>query len=211
MEAVVKVNENDIVRVKLNDTSLIEVDAYLNRKFKGLVTEIATSADVTGVSTDQVTNFEVKIRLLKESYLDLIPADKPSYSPFRPGMSTTVDIQTTTESNVITVPIQAVTTRADSTGKSVSKRKEMDREAAEKDETAKASTELNEYVFVFEDGKAMMHSVKSGIQDNTYIQILEGLEDGQEVITGPYRAVSRSLENGEEVEVVKKEDLFKED
>lgn len=211
MEAVVKVNENDIVRVKLNDTSLIEVDAYLNRKFKGIVTEIATSADVTGVSTDQVTNFEVKIRLLKESYLDLIPADKPSYSPFRPGMSTTVDIQTTTESNVITVPIQAVTTRADSTGKSISKRKEMDREASEKDETAKASSELKEYVFVFDDGKAKMVAVKSGIQDNTFIQILEGLEDGQEVITGPYRAVSRSLKNGEEVEVVKKEDLFKED
>lgn len=209
MEAVVQVNENDIVRVKLNDTSLIEVDAYLNRKFKGLVTEIATSADVTGVSTDQVTNFEVKIRLLKESYQDLIPADNPSYSPFRPGMSTTVEIQTKTESKAITVPIQAVTTRSDSTGKSVGKKENMDMNKAT--ESTEETKEINEYVFVFDDGKAKMVAVKSGIQDNTYIQILEGLKEGDEVITGPYRAVSRTLKNGEAVEVVDKDKLFKED
>ncbi|MCF8364324.1 MAG: efflux RND transporter periplasmic adaptor subunit [Bacteroidales bacterium] len=209
MEAVVQVNENDIVRVKLNDTSLIEVDAYLNRKFKGLVTEIATSADVTGVSTDQVTNFEVKIRLLKESYQDLIPENNPSYSPFRPGMSTTVDIQTKTESQVVTVPIQAVTTRSDSTGKLVGKKENMDMNKSE--ESTKEIKEIDEYVFVFADGKAKMVAVKSGIQDNTYIQILEGLKEGDEVITGPYRAVSRTLENGEAVEVVDKDKLFKED
>ncbi len=209
MEAVVQVNENDIVRVKLNDTSLIEVDAYLNRKFKGIVTEIATSADVTGVSTDQVTNFEVKIRLLKESYEDLIPTNNPSYSPFRPGMSTTVDIQTKTESKVITVPIQAVTTRSDSTGKSTGVKQDMNmnKEEAQTEE----AKEIDEYVFVFRDGKAKMLAVKSGIQDNTYIQIVEGLSEDDEVITGPYRAVSRSLENGEAVEVVDKDKLFKED
>jgi len=209
MEAVVQVNENDIVRVKLNDTSLIEVDAYLNRKFKGIVTEIATSADVTGVSTDQVTNFEVKIRLLKSSYEDLIPENNPSYSPFRPGMSTTVDIQTKTESNTITVPIQAVTTRSDSTGKSVGKRQSMDRNKDEKE--SKEIQEIQAYVFIFTDGKAKMVAVKSGIQDNLYIQILEGLNVDDEVITGPYRAVSRTLENGEAVEVVDKDKLFKED
>jgi len=209
MEAVVQVNENDIVRVKLNDTSLIEVDAYLNRKFKGIVTEIATSADVTGVSTDQVTNFEVKIRLLKDSYEDLIPENNPSYSPFRPGMSTTVDIQTKTESKVITVPIQAVTTRSDSTGKSTGVKQDMNmnKEEAQTEDTK----EIAEYVFVFRDGKAKMLAVKSGIQDNTYIQIVEGLSEEDEVITGPYRAVSRSLENGEAVEVVDKDKLFKED
>jgi HlyD family secretion protein len=206
MEAVVQVNENDIVRVKLNDTSLIEVDAYLNRKFKGIVTEIATSADVTGVSTDQVTNFEVKIRILKESYTDLIPENNPSYSPFRPGMSTTVDIQTTIESNTLTVPIQAVTTRSDSTGKTVGNRQTMDKNAG--DEEKEEVKEIKEYVFLLEDGKAKMVAVKSGIQDNTYIQILEGLNEGDEVITGPYRAFSRTLKNEEAVEVVDKKDLF---
>jgi HlyD family secretion protein len=211
MEAVVSVNENDIVRVSLGDTSLIEVDAYLNRKFKGLVTEIATSADITGVSAEQVTNFEVKIRLLKESYQDLIPKDKPSYSPFRPGMSTTVDIQTERQQDILTVPIQAVTTRSDSTGKSVGSRRNQDMNTQDDKETKEVITDIKEYVFLYEDGNTKMVSVKSGIQDNTNIQILEGLEDGQEIIIGPYRAVSRTLKNGEAVEKVSKDKLFEED
>ena len=117
MEVNVDVNENDIVRVKLGDTALIEVDAYLNRKFKGLVTQIANSANTTGVSADQVTNFNVKIRILQSSYQDLMKSDRPNISPFRPGMSATVDIQTKNASNILTVPIQSVTTREDSTGK----------------------------------------------------------------------------------------------
>lgn len=211
MEAVVSVNENDIVRVTLGDTTLIEVDAYLNRKFKGLVTEIATSADVAGVSADQVTNFEVKIRLLKESYQDLIPENQPSYSPFRPGMSTTVDIQTEIQEDILTVPIQAVTTRADSTGKKVGAKKDLDRNAQKQDGEKEVDTDIKEYVFLYEDGKTKMVRVKSGIQDNTNIQILEGLEDGQEIIVGPYRAVSRTLKNGEEVEKVDKDKLFDEE
>lgn len=211
MEAVVQVNENDIVRVHMGDTSLIEVDAYLNRKFKGLVTEIATSADVTGVSADQVTNFEVKIRLLKESYEDLIPENTTAFSPFRPGMSTTVDIQTETEQNVLTVPIQAVTTRSDSTGKSVTAKVNKDRNREEGEDEEKVSTEINEYVFLYKDGKADMVAVEPGIQDNTYIQIISGLEEGQEIIVGPYRAISRTLKNGDEVEKVSKEKLFEED
>jgi len=211
MEAVIQVNENDIVRVSLGDTSLIEVDAYLNRKFKGLVTEIATSADVAGVSADQVTNFQVKIRLLRESYQDLIPADNPSYSPFRPGMSTTVDIQTETEENVLTIPIQAVTTRSDSTGKIIAKKIDKDQNAENTDENKKVDTKIIEYVFLYDNGITKMVPVKSGIQNNTYIQILEGIEAGQEVIVGPYRAVSRTLKNGEKVEKVSKEELFTED
>jgi HlyD family secretion protein len=111
MEAQVEVNENDIVRVKLGDTALIEADAYLNRKFKGVVTEIATSANSTGTSVDQVTNFNVKIHLLKDSYKDLLDAAHPEYSPFRPGMTTTVEIQTETAKDALSIPIQAVTTR----------------------------------------------------------------------------------------------------
>ena len=113
MEAQVEVNENDIVRVSQGDTALIEVDAYLNRKFKGIVTEIATSANTSGVSVDQVTNFNVKIHILKDSYQDLLDPAKPDFSPFRPGMSATVEIQTETAVNVLTVPIQAVTTRVE--------------------------------------------------------------------------------------------------
>jgi len=117
LEVNVEVNENDIVQVAMNDTALIEVDAYLNRKFKGIVTEIATSANTTGVSADQVTNFDVKIRMLKSSYADLIRPKNLIPSPFRPGMSATVEIQTKRAENVLAVPIQAVTTRADSTGR----------------------------------------------------------------------------------------------
>jgi HlyD family secretion protein len=115
MEVSVDVNENDIVRIELHDTADIEVDAYLDKKFKGIVTEVANSANTIGTSADQVTNFTVKIRILRESYMDLIPKDKPDYSPFRPGMSAAVDIQTSKAFNVISVPVQAVTTREDTT------------------------------------------------------------------------------------------------
>ena len=114
MEVSVEVNENDIVRVHNGDTSAIEVDAYLGRKFKGVVTEIANSANTTGVTAEQVTNFVVKIRILQESYMDLLTANN-NIAPFRPGMSATVDVQTKKVNNVITVPIQSVTTRSDST------------------------------------------------------------------------------------------------
>jgi HlyD family secretion protein len=210
----VEVNENDIVRVSMNDTCLIEVDAYLNRKFKGLVTEIATSANVQGVSADQVTNFEVKILILQDSYKDLVKADNFIKSPFRPGMSATVDIQTETASNVLTVPIQAVTTRADTSARKNRKKEkdeEVDKEemAQEEKEKDKKEEELKEYVFVYDDGVAKIISVKTGVQDNMHIEILEGIEEGQEVITGPYRAVSKKLKNNDKVEKVDKKDLFK--
>ncbi len=208
MVVVVEVNENDIVRVSLGDTCIIEVDAYLNKKFEGVVTEMATSANVVGVSADQVTNFEVKILILQNSYQDMIDESKVSSSPFRPGMSASVDIQTETGRNVLTVPIQAVTTRADTTG--VVKEKEMtDSQEEEKDVISKEKMELVEYVFLFDEGKAIMQKVKTGIQDDMYIQIIEGLNEGDEVITGPYRAVSKKLKNGDEVIKVEKKDLFK--
>ena len=116
MEVNVEVNENDIVRVSMYDTCLIEVDAYLDKKFKGIVTEVSTSANTSGVSADQITNFNVKIRILPESYADMIDTSEMIRSPFRPGMSATVDIQTETVYNVLSVPIQSVTTRSDTTG-----------------------------------------------------------------------------------------------
>jgi HlyD family secretion protein len=214
MEVNVNVNENDIVRVTLNDTALVEVDAYQNRKFKGLVTEISTSANTTGVSADQVTNFEVKVRILPESYKDLVPAEHPNLSPFRPGMSATVDIQTETVGNVLTIPIQAVTTRVDS-----SKVKEQQMAAREKreagnegDETKasekKAGSDMVEYVFVYDKGKTHMMKVKTGIQDNAYIEIKEGLKGTEEVITAPYSAISKKLKDDMEVKKVDKKELY---
>lgn len=204
----VEVNENDIVRVSMLDTCIIEVDAYLNHKFKGIVTEIATSANVTGVSADQVTNFEVKILILKDSYQDMIKDEDIIKSPFRPGMSATVDIQTETANDIITVPIQAVTTRADTTGKVRTDRKEDEKDS---EPEVKDDEKLKEYVFLYEDGIARMQEVKTGIQDNMYIQIVEGLEVGQEVIVGPYRAVSKKLKDGDAVKKVDKKDLFGKD
>ncbi|MDO9510682.1 MAG: efflux RND transporter periplasmic adaptor subunit [Bacteroidales bacterium] len=208
MMAVVEVNENDIIRVKVGDTALIEVDAYLNRKFKGLVTEIATSATTQGVSLDQVTNFEVKIHILKESYVDLIPVASPDYSPFRPGMSTTVDIRTKIEKDVLSIPLQAVTTRTDTTGRKTIKRKKKDESEDESKKTESNILDFIEYVFVYKDGSVKLKEVKSGIQDNTYIQILSGLEKDEEVVVAPFSAVSKGLKNGDKVEKVDKEKLF---
>jgi HlyD family secretion protein len=213
MEAQVEVSENDIVRVKLGDTALIEVDAYLNRKFRGLVSEISTSANTTGVSVDQVTNFNVKIHMLKESYADLLDPKDITYSPFRPGMSCTVEIQTQTEKNVIAVPLQAVTTRVaqDSLDKLNEKTTKTQSDGDQNITIVgkqKKSDEIQECVFVYEKGVAKKRDVKSGIQDNTYIQIISGLKAGDEVITAPYSTVSKLLKNDMKVKKVDKKDLF---
>ena len=131
MEAVVDVNENDIIRVGLGDSCEIEVDAYLNRKFKGVVTSIANSAMSQGMSTDQVTNFEVIVRILRASYADLENEKQPGLSPFRPGMSASVEIQTKNVDNVVAIPIQSVTTRE-------IEDEETDGEGAEKRKKGKA-------------------------------------------------------------------------
>jgi len=213
MEVNVSVNENDIVRVKLGDTSLVEVDAYLNRKFKGVVTEIANSADVTGTTTDQVTNFNVKIRILRETYLDLLDEKHPNSSPFRPGMSATVDIQTKTVENVLSIPIQAVTVREDSTDKMNQAKVNEDKPKTDEDkakETKKEHKPPQEYVFLFSDGKAKMTKVKTGIQDNMYIEIITGIKENDEVITAPYNAITKSLKDNSSVKKVDKKELFNE-
>jgi HlyD family secretion protein len=183
MEVKVDVNENDIVRVSANDTALVEVDAYLNKKFKAVVTEIANSATTTGASTDQVTNFEVRMLLLADSYKDIISENNKN--PFRPGMSASVDIQTEKRDNVLTVPIQAVTILRDSTNKD--------------SVPVTGSPNINkpkEIVYVIKDGKAQHKEVVTGIQDNYFIEIAKGLNENEEVITGPYSVISKKLKDG---------------
>jgi HlyD family secretion protein len=218
MEVSVDVSESDIIRVNIGDTAVVDIDAYLNRTFRGVVTSIANSANssVTGMSTDQVTNFAVKIRILRESYADLIPADKPNYSPFRPGMSATVEIQTRKVIGVTAVPIQAVTTRdtvlrassKEVKGKDDAEETENESQAKEVKSAVSGDAPVQEIVFVLKDGTVNIRTVKTGIQDNTFIQILEGLEKGEEVVTGPYNAISRLLKDGDKVQVVKREELF---
>ncbi|HPE87660.1 MAG TPA: efflux RND transporter periplasmic adaptor subunit, partial [Bacteroidales bacterium] len=215
MEVNVEVNENDIIRVELNDTCLIEVDAHLGKKFTGIVTEIATSANTAGTSADQITNFDVKIRILPSSYSELLKADDPTYAPLRPGMSATVDIQTNTASHVLTVPIQAVTTRTDTLGAANNTREqgipefEENANPVEPEEKDEKATQLT-VVFVIENNTAILRTVETGIQDNQYIVITDGLEEGEKVITGPYRAISRTLKHNTAVMEVDKEELFKE-
>lgn len=199
MEVKVEVNENDIVRVNMHDTAIIEVDAFLGEQFKGIVTEIANSANTAGLATDQVTNFDVKVFLLQDSYRYLI--EKGYINPFRPGMSATVDIQTDIKNNILTVPIQAVTTRSDSTIT-----EETDNPDQQEEEVM--DEELLEVVFIVEDGKAVMKEIKTGIQDNNYIEIIEGLQPDEEVIVAPYTAITNKLKTGSLLEVVDKNDLF---
>jgi HlyD family secretion protein len=214
MEVSVDVNENDIVRVHNGDTSTIEVDAYTGRLFKGIVTEIANSANTTGVTAEQVTNFIVKIRILQESYQDLINENNKT-APFRPGMSATVDIQTKKANNVISVPIQAVTTRADSTEFKSKQIKVPGNENEvvvqnENDKTEKkvAGIKTEECVFVFSNGKAKKVNVITGIQNNDYIEIKQGIKLGDEIISGPYSAISKELKDSMEVKKVDKSELF---
>jgi HlyD family secretion protein len=211
MEVKVEVNENDIVKVEKNDTAFVEVDAYMNRKFKGLVTEIASSANVVGTSTDQVTNFNVKILLLPESYNDLL-TNNVVRNPFLPGMSATVDIRTETRKDVISVPIQAVTTRA-AMGSSKKDISQLEPEAQKSDNTAERpgakEPEQFEVVFVNEMGLARQKRVKTGIQDNTNIEISKGLNPGDEIITAPYGMISKTLKDSMHIEIVKIADLYK--
>lgn len=190
MEAQVQVNENDIVKVKLGDTALIEVDAYLDHKFKGIVTEIANSAKTTGVSADQVTNFDVKILVIPQEFGDI---KFEGETPFRPGMSATVDIQTESKAGVLTVPIQSVTTRTDTTELAIQTGKD----------------EIRTLVFISDGTYALAKDVKTGIQDNSYIEILSGIEDSAKVIAAPFSAISKKLADSTLIEIVKREDLYK--
>ncbi len=214
MEVWVDVNENDIVKVTRFDTALVEVDAYLNRKFKGIVTEIANSAVSAGSTADQVTNFEVKVLLLSESYTDLIDTASNNLYPFRPGMSAAVDILTESRANVLSVPISAVTTRIKKKGGGT--KEVVDEEKTETTEETTTTTEKTtetdekqEVVFVLDGGRVKKVEVKTGIQDNTSIQIVEGLKEGDEVVVAPFNAINKTLKDSMLVKKVTEEELFK--
>lgn len=187
MEVRVDVSENEVIKIVKGDTAEVEVDAYLGRKFKGIVTEVALSSKgmasggLAAVSNDQSTNFVVKVMILPESYSDLLEKNK---DPFLPGMSATVEIKTDISYSVVAVPVQGVTTRDNETTK-----------------------EQEEVVFVVKEGKAEKVLVATGLQDDTYIEIKSGLKNNVSIIAAPYNFLSKTIKSGDKVTVVDKEKL----
>ncbi|NND88861.1 MAG: HlyD family efflux transporter periplasmic adaptor subunit, partial [Flavobacteriaceae bacterium] len=194
MEVEVDVNENDIVKLAVGDSTIVEVDAYLKREFSGIVTEIANSAEQT-LSADQVTNFKVKVRILPESYADLTEGKPDYYSPFRPGMTATVDIITNKRKDIIGVPISAIVIKSDTT----------DATRVQRRDTESLNDEKFECVYVKNGNEAKLRVVTTGIQDDTNIQVLTGLKEGDVVITGPYTLVTKTLKSGDKVELKSEE------
>jgi HlyD family secretion protein len=201
MEVEIDVNENDIVKVHIGDSTNVEVDAYLKKEFKGVVTEIANSA-AGALTADQVTNFKVKVKILESSYQDLLEGKDENYSPFRPGMTATVDIITKRRPKAVNVPISAIVIKTDTTATKSSFEKPKEDDNVSKS-TKPESEEKFECVFVTKGDEAKLRVVKTGIQDDTNIEILSGLKEGDEVITGPYNLVSKTLKSGDKIEVKK--------
>jgi len=196
MEVEVDVNENDIVKVEIGDDAEIEVDAYLKRKFKGTVTSISNSAS-SELTADQVTNFKVKVRILKESYEDMLKGKPENYSPFRPGMTATVDIITERKENIVAVPISAVVVKSDTTATpqdAVAQLKEKEQE-----KKTGVTNKKFECVFVKVGDKAVLRPITTGVQDDTNIEITSGLKKGDEVIIGPYTLVSKELNPNDKI------------
>ena len=203
MEARVNVNENDIIRVTIGDTAIIDVDAYsyLKKKFTGVVTEIANTAN-TKASQDAVTEFQVRIRILNESYKDLLKEDQKSSAPFRPGMTASVEIITNKKNGVLSVPLAAVTTRNTAQLNQPPNENEGGEEATSNGQanTSEKEGEMKEVVFVKDGDKAKMKEVVTGISDYQNIEIVSGLEEGEEVVSGPFSVVSKRLKNDDIVE-----------
>ncbi len=195
MEVEVDVNENDIVKINVGDEAKVEVDAYLKKEFKGTVTSISNSASAT-LTANQVTNFKVKIRILKESYMDLLAGKPATYSPFRPGMTATVDIITTRKEKVIGVPISSIVIKSDTTAV---KKFEVEDLESEENKVKPKSDKKFECVFVKVGDKAKIRIIKTGIQDDSNIEVLNGLKKGDVVIVGPYTTVSKDLNSGDKV------------
>jgi HlyD family secretion protein len=212
MEVNVDVNENDINRVNVGDSAIIEVDAFADKKFKGIVTEIASSSKDVGTastSVDQVTNFLVKIRILADSYTDVRGGAKDLPSPFRPGLSATVDIQSESLRG-ISVPIQAVYTGDKGKGAATTEAKPEAPAAGAEDKQKSKLTDktVKQYVFVYEKGVAKQVEVTTGIQNDQFIIVKSGLKPGTEVISGPYSAIQNRLKDGMKVETTTKDQLF---
>ena len=217
IEARVDVGENDIPKVKIGDTALVEVDAYTGRKFKGIVYKIANPTTSLTSSTTDVTEYKVHIRLLLDSYKDLILPHKSF--PFRPNMSASADIQTKTKTNVLSVPLNAVTTRSNKPDSKPAPDKKDDKKKDEKDDntdvkakTAPAADSFDEVIFALQkDGTVKQLKVKTGIQDINNIELIDGLKSGDEVVIAPYTVVSKTLKTGDKVKVVAKDKLYEEE
>ncbi len=200
IEVRVDVSETDISKVKIGDTTLIDADAYRTRKFKGIVSKIAVSSNksTTTASTDQVTNYTVHILILPSSYADLTASLPKGKFPFKPGMSSSVEIQTNRQDNILSVPVNAVTTR------------DWPNSLKNKDASVSANDNIRQVVFVY-DSKlhtVALRDVKTGLQDNKYLQVTSGLKEGEEVVTAPYGAIARTLKDKSKVQVVDKDKLF---
>lgn len=209
IEVRVDVNERDILNVSMGDTADIELDAYPGRKFWGLVTRIANTANnlsAIQLTSDQVTNFEVRVLMSQSSYKDLqISDDKP---PFRAGLSASVEVRTNTINNILTVPIASVTARED---EMESKKKEYNKKAGNEEEATNGKEAmLKEYVFVQQGDSVVMKEVKTGIQDDEYIQIVSGIKQGEKVVSAPYEAISKKLKSGSKIKAIKEEELYEE-
>jgi HlyD family secretion protein len=208
IEVRVDVNERDILNVSMGDTADIELDAYPGRKFWGIVTRIANTANnlsAIQLTSDQVTNFEVRVLMSQSSYKDLqITDDKP---PFRAGLSAAIEVKTNTLYNILSVPIAAVTAREDELE---AKKKVYNKKAGNEEDSKEGSKEmeLKEYVFLQVADSIVMKQVKTGIQDDSYIEIKEGISEGSVIIVAPYEAVSKKLKAGSKIKVVKEEELY---
>ncbi|MBS1606083.1 MAG: efflux RND transporter periplasmic adaptor subunit, partial [Bacteroidetes bacterium] len=215
IETIVDVGENDIPKVHLGDSALITVDAYSNRKFRGIVTQIASSVttaagtSTTTVSTNDVTNYKVHIRLSPDSYKDLIDPAHPKNFPFRPGMSASADIQTRTHANVLSVPINSVAVREKNTDNAVLGNSDDADSKNDARPVVSGSADLDEVVFLVQPGDTVRKvKVRTDIQDINYIEVLEGVKEGDEVVTGPYSVVSKTMKGGQKVKIVPKDKLF---
>jgi len=214
IEVRVDVGENDIVKVNIGDSADVEVEAYNKRKFKGLVTQIASSTIKPGSlpSSNDVTNYEVHIRLDPSSYQDLTDPARPKKFPFRPGMNASADIKTKRKDNVVSVPIAAVAARVKGSETNIEDTKKLQKKdednPAEENDTV-LSDELEEVVFIIKnDNSIVKRVVATGIQDINYIEITGGLKEGEQIVTGPYNAVSKTLRTGNKVKIVPRDKLF---
>lgn len=217
IEAIVDVGENDIPKVQLGDTAIISVDAYNDRKFRGIVTQIASSVSTasgtstTTVSTNDVTNYKVHIRISPDSYKDLIDPKRPRHFPFRPGMSASADIQTRTHPDVLSVPINSVAVREKNTDNAVLANSDDASSDNKADVQNISSDNLDEVVFVVQPGDTVRKvKVRTDIQDINYIEVTDGLKAGDMVITGPYSVISKTMKSGQRVKIVPKDQLFEE-
>ena len=197
MEVEVDVNENDIVKINVGDSARVQVDAYLKKNFRGVVTSISNSAS-SALTANQVTNFKVKVRIEKESYQDLLVGKPLSYSPFRPGMTATVDIITERKEKVVGVPISSVVVKSDT---AAVKKFEIEDPSSEGNIVKQKNDKKLECVFVKVGNKAKIRIIKTGIQDDTNIEVTQGLKPGDVVIVGPYNTVTKDLNSGDKVKI----------